>query len=99
MLLNIVMPKIRRVMSGEKVVLTHLLTKYDQQNGVEDSDINRRPTILQSNPGPPVVYTSGNVITLRKHDPLPASLEKDIFKVQGLLGNVSQLWYVVVYGF
>jgi hypothetical protein len=96
MLVNIVMPKIRRVMSGEKVVLTHLLTKYNQQKGVEDSDVNRRPTVFQSSADPPAVYTSGSIITLRRHDPLPASLEKDIFKVQGLLGNVSRLWYVGV---
>lgn len=93
MLVNIVLPKIRRVLSGEKVVLTHLL---NQGVGRDDdaAAMNRRPTaMMQSTPTTPM-YTAADIIKLKREDPLPPSLEREIFAVQSLLGQVSKLWYV-----
>jgi hypothetical protein len=100
MFANIVLPKVRRVLSGEKVVLTHLLNQG--AGGQDDTDHAAgaaRPTaaMLQSAPALTAttpMYTAAEIIRLKREDPLPPSLEREIFIVQGLLGQVSKLWYV-----
>jgi hypothetical protein len=102
MLVNIVLPKIRRVLSGEAVVLTHLLKQGPGGRAGDDTDDGaavggRRPTgMLQSTPTTTTapMYTAADIIRLKREDPLPPSLEREIFALQGLLGQVSKLWYV-----
>jgi hypothetical protein len=103
MFVNIVLPKVRRVMSGEKVVLTHLLNQgAGGGGGPDDADAaagaatSPKTTMLQSTPttNATPMFTAGDVIRLKREDPLPPSLEREIFVVQGLLGQVSKLWYV-----
>jgi hypothetical protein len=113
MFVNIVLPKIRRVLSGEKVVLTHLLNKgaggddedLDDAAGAAAAAMHRRPTAAAmqqqpsttttTTPTTPIMYTVGDIIKLKRDDPLPPSLEREIFAVQGLLGQVSKLWCVL----
>lgn len=81
MLVLIVWPKIRRVLSGEKVVMSKLLgasygtssltsTTYGEEN-------QRR-------------------ITQAKDDPLPRHLEADIVVMEALLRDISNAWYVIL---
>jgi hypothetical protein len=111
-LFNIVLPKILRVLSGEKVVLTHLLARYNQQtaggllleDGSTGEDYRRSMLVLKAsstngtNSGRALsstaVYSPGAVVKLKRDDPLPRKLENGIYDVQGLLGQVSRLWYV-----
>lgn len=81
MLVLIVWPKIRRVLSGEKVVVSKLLgASYGT------SSLTTTTTFGEENQ---------KRITQAKDDPLPRHLEGDIVVMEALLRDISNAWYVL----
>jgi hypothetical protein len=80
-LVLIVWPKIRRVLSGEKVVLSKLL-------GASYGTSSLTTTTLEGG--------NQRRITQAKDDPLPRHLEADIVVMEALLRDISNAWYVVL---
>ena len=81
-LVLIVWPKIRRVLSGEKVVVSKLLgASYGT------SSLTTTTTTFGEE--------NQRRITQAKDDPLPRHLEADIVVMEALLRDVSNAWYVI----
>ena len=102
-LVNIIMPKILRVLSGEKVVLTHLLTRYNQPMGAlaDDPSTENYQGILRKSSSKTVgggrrstMFSPGEIVKLNRDDPLPRKLESGIYDVHSMLGQISRLWCV-----
>ena len=98
----IVLPRIQRVRSGEKVVLSAWL-------GASSSRLNSSPSLVRLNDG----STDTNVqeqanesasnnaepakrVQLKKDEPLPRRVEKKILGAQRMLREVTNKLYVVV---
>ena len=85
-LVILVLPKIKRVSSGEKVIVTNLLANTFRRG--TDSTTLTHPAESQS-----TFNTGGRQfqdrIIVKKDDPLPPSIEAQVFEVQDLLGEID----------
>lgn len=79
-LVLIVWPKIRRVLSGEKVVVSKLLGASYATSSLTASTTTGEQYQIR--------------ITQGKDDPLPRHLEADIVVMEALLRDVTNAWYV-----
>jgi len=96
-LVVIVIPKIRRVRNGDKVVIAKLLDSG--YTGSSSSDgVQSHPTLGSETPGdghgPPQNATTQVVgrIVLHDNDPIPRSIEEQLLKLQGVLRSVTSKW-------
>ena len=89
LLVVIVWPKIRRVRSGEKVVMSRLL---DAANGVSRTAAAGEP---ESKFTVPVTEQIRNRITVNRDDPIPKEVETGILAMEELLRGVTNEWYVL----
>jgi hypothetical protein len=80
-LVLIVWPKIRRVLSGEKVIVSKLLGASYGTSSMTMTSFGEE---------------SQRRITQAKDDPLPQHLEADIVVMEALLREVKDAWYVVL---
>jgi hypothetical protein len=81
-LIILVLPKIRRVLSGEKVVVTNALAARYANSGSSSEDAlshSDRPR-----------YLVGAPLQLKKDDPMPRELETHLYDLQGLLRTVTK---------
>jgi hypothetical protein len=85
-LVAIVWPKIRRVLSGEKVVMSELLGSSFCNNPSSSSS-----SAAATGEGG---TKARNHIILNKDDPLPRQLEADIIFMVEMLRGVTKAWYV-----
>jgi hypothetical protein len=81
MLVLIVWPKIRRVLSGEKVVVSKLLGSSFGTSSLSSTTTGEE---------------NQRRITQAKDAPLPRRLEADIVVTEALLRDVTNAWYVVL---
>jgi hypothetical protein len=85
--LLIVYPKISRVKSGEKVVISNILgarVSKELPSLQTSSDHDNRPSEA------PVV--AEDRVPLRESDPLPSFMEKDIMELESVCHRVTQKW-------
>jgi len=74
----IVFPKVLRVLSGEKIVVSQMLgSRYSMKAA--------STTEFTSEAAPPEQAPSKQQIAVGQDDPLPPQIESKIFQVQGLL--------------
>jgi hypothetical protein len=83
----VVWPKIRRVRSGEKVVMGSLFSGRDSPatTVTNEYEVNLTSGVLQH------IHVVDR-ITLKKDDPLPRQLELDIFATQETLRGIADRW-------
>jgi hypothetical protein len=93
-LVIIILPKIQRVWSGEKVVMTAVL-------GSRFSDKNSTQNVI--NEGTPPIITdkdeeklSSKKVWLEEGDPLPRTMEEHVFTLSNLLRGLELKLYVVI---
>jgi len=76
----LVLPKIKRVLSGEKVVISNVLAgKYGRRNS--SSALESQSTFQQFQ----------DRIVVKKDDPLPRSIETQVYEIQSLLSEIDNL--------
>lgn len=80
-LILIVRPKIRRVKSGEKVVMSNLLAERSSERSQSGTD--------GTTFGIQTVSVTAPHITLKQDDPLPRRLELDLYRMRDLLQTLS----------
>jgi hypothetical protein len=83
MLVIIVWPKVRRVLSGEKVVISMLL-------GANMTTPESKFTLAGQN----AIVQNSNRITVNRDDPIPMEVESGILAMEELLRGVANEWYV-----
>lgn len=94
-LVMLVWPKIARVMSGEKVVISSLLNASFSSSSLYSSQTREFASLDQA--GLPVDKGPNcfrSRITIQKDDPLPRQLEGDICAAEEILRRVTSNWYV-----
>jgi hypothetical protein len=80
-LIIVVLPKIRRVLSGEKVVVTNVLAAKYANSGTSSEDPH--------SPSGQQRYLVAAPLQLKKDDPMPRELETRLYDMQGLLRTVT----------
>jgi hypothetical protein len=86
----VVWPKIRRVRSGEKVVMGSLLRGSDSRPSSSPAATVTNEYEVNLTGVPQRIHVDR--ITLNKDDPLPSHLELDIFATQETLRGVTDHW-------
>ena len=79
----IVIPKVRRVLSGEKVIISNLLSqaRYSQHASVPGG---RRPTLSSG----PAQSGEREPISLKRNEPIPRRLEREIIGVNEMMQEI-----------
>jgi hypothetical protein len=90
LLVVIVWPKIRRVRSGEKVVMSRLL---NAAGGVGSSPST--PQAAATLAGQNATAQIKNRITVNRDDPIPKEVETSILAMEELFRGVTNEWYVL----
>lgn len=100
LLVIVVWPKIRRVQSGEKVVMSRLL---GAARGFSNS--SPTPTLAAGEPESKVSLAGQNAtaqirnrITVNRDDPMPKEVETGILAMEELFRGVTNEWYVLFGG-
>jgi hypothetical protein len=92
LLVLIVWPKIRRVRSGEKVVMSRLL---DAARGVSRTAAVGEPEPKFTVAGQKATVQLRNRITVNIDDPIPKEVETGILAMEELFRGVTNEWYVL----
>jgi hypothetical protein len=87
-LVILIWPKLRRVWSGEKVVLTTVLDARFKAPGVANTPTDLRRTNAQEDP-------TEDRIHLKEGDPLPRAIEQQVLRLHDVLRTVEDRWCVV----
>lgn len=97
----VVLPKIRRVLSGEPVVVTKLLRDMNRYGSVARSD----GTATKKHQGDLVARSDGTATDNDQHfppsvrilpkDPIPDAMEKHLHRLKDVIGIITNQWYVV----
>ncbi|EEC47275.1 predicted protein [Phaeodactylum tricornutum CCAP 1055/1] len=83
-LIIVVFPKMKRVLSGEKVILTNVLAaRYDR------SSSNRASATHSPSSRRPTVFLAKEPVKLQKDDAMPPEMETYVLDLQTLLRSVS----------
>jgi len=78
-----VLPKVRRVLSGEKVVVSNLLATKFSMGTISTASAESENT--------PAGRQYQQRIIVRKNDPMPRIIETQVYEMEGLLGKVDNL--------
>ncbi len=82
-----VWPKIRRVLSGEKIVMTNVIANRFDGNTQRASSGYSHETALNSK-----AYSVQSKINLSPDDPVPRSVETSVLSFHDFLGDILSLW-------
>jgi hypothetical protein len=86
----IIWPKVRRVLSGDKVVVSSLLGSKYSGTQMSAEPLIKDNSLQQGSPAP----ANKPLIQIRPDDPIPSHIEKQIFALQGILRHATNQWYV-----
>lgn len=103
MVIYIVLPKVRRVLSGKKVVVSHMLRDTASFHSFGPHTPGARPTAEQNErceeanktgtSGDPT-DTEAPKLVMKQDDPLPREVETEMYKLDEIIGSLKDKRYV-----
>ena len=97
----VVLPKIRRVLSGEPVVVTKLLRDMNRYGSVARSDgtaTNNDQRGSVARPDGTAANTDQRdppLVRILPNDPIPDAMEKHLHRLKDVISIITNQWYVV----
>jgi uncharacterized membrane protein len=92
----LIWPKLRRVWSGEKVVLSHVLDARFKTAGIPASPPASHGSREEKAMDQAALAVADNRIRLKEGDPLPTSVEHQVLRLHDVLRTVEDCWYVAM---
>jgi hypothetical protein len=100
-IIYIVVPQVKRVLSGKKVVVSHLLREMTTLPGFGVSP-GTHPTAEEPSGCEEGNATSGDhkgmaevsKLVMKQDDPLPVEVETEMYKLDEIIGSLKEKWYV-----